>query len=407
VKKLKPSSLLIILFLSICFANPLTASANVTYTLHLSGVDSGIAGQISNSMSEAVGYYNQYGEFDKQLNVYYSSGVPTAQANYDGVITFGGQRNTRVALHEMCHTMGIGTQSRYGNLMTDGTWDGPVANDLLSTMDGAGSVVHGDSQHFWPYGLNYDSEDSETNRIRHVQLVEAMRCDMGIGPCTGGEETGNVPEGYDYAGGEGDEICPDGTYNIAYGANGQFFFLYNQSGCIDCNNATFGDPLHGVVKSCYVQAVSSGDASDEDTSEGGITGTNLRIVNRACGMVMDALGNSNGSNIIIDTDDGTINQRFNITDLGGGEYSIQSAQEGNRSVDVWNWGTSNGTNIALYEYWGGATQRFYIEEVDNGYYRITPEIAPDQCLDAYGTSSGSNVGTWNYGGRSNQQWSIE
>ena len=133
----------------------------------------------------------------------------------------------------------------------------------------------------------------------------------------------------------------------------------------------------------------------------------LEPVNRACGMVMGALGNSNGSNIIIDTDDGTINQRFNITDLGGGEYSIQSAQEGNRSVDVWNWGTSNGTNIALYEYWGGATQRFYIEEVDNGYYRITPEIAPDQCLDAYGTSSGSNVGTWNYGGRSNQQWSIK
>jgi hypothetical protein len=187
--------------------------------------------------------------------------------------------------------------------------------------------MNGDSQHIWPYGLNYDSEDSATNRVRHILIVQAMRCDMGIGPCQGGG--------------------------------------------------------------------------------GGITGTNLAIVNRASGKVLDAFGNSNGSNVIIYTDYGTANQRWNISDLGGGEYSIRSAQSGNRSLDVWNWGTTNGTNIALYGYWGGDPQRFYIDEVASGYYRITPVISTGQCLDANGTANESNVSTWSYWGGTNQQWAIE
>lgn len=304
------------------------ARADITYSLHLNGVDSGIATQISNSMAQAVNIYNANGTFDKHLNVYYSAGVPTAQANYDGVITFGGARNTRVALHEISHTLGIGTYSAYWSLMTGGNWYGPAANALLSGFDGPGSVMHGDSQHMWPYGLNYDSEDSNTNRIRHVAIVQAMRCDMSIGPC----------------------IDDGGTVSIE--------------------------------------------------------GNNKTIVNRASGRVLDAYGNSNGANLIIYTDYGTANQRWNITHLGNGEYSIRSAQSGNRAMDTWNWGTSNGTNMALYNYWGGGAQRFYIEEVESGWYRITPVIATDQCIDAYGTASGDNVGTWSYWGGHNQQWGI-
>lgn len=302
-------------------------ASNITYTLHLGGVDGGIANQISNSMAEAVGLYNQHGDFTKHLNVYYSSGVPTAQANYDGVITFGGSRNTRVALHEIAHTLGIGTHSGYWNLMTGGTWDGAVANDVLSGFDGPNSVMNGDSTHMWPYGLNYDNEDGATNRVRHIQIVEAMRCDMGIGPCPGGGS--------------------------------------------------------------------------------GIAGNNRKIENRASGKVMDAFGNSNGANVIIYSDYGTPNQRWHIASLGGGEYSIRSAQSGNRALDVWNWGTENGTNIALYDYWGGDPQRYFIDSVGGGYYRITPVISTGQAVDAFGTANESNVGTWSYWGGSNQQWSIQ
>lgn len=319
------------LLVFMCFGLGLfpAANASITYTLNLNNVDTSIANQISRSMSEAVNIYNANGNFNKHINVYYSAGVPTAQANYDGVLTFGGMRNTRVALHEISHTLGVGTHSAYWSLMTGGQWHGPEANRMVAEYDGGGSTLRGDGQHMWPYGLNYDSEDSQTNRVRHVKIVQALRCDMAIGPCSDG--------------GQGTTV---------------------------------------------------------------IEGVNRVITNRASGKVLDAYGNRNDANLIIYSDYGTANQRWQITHHGNGEYSIVSMQQGGRAMDTWNWGTENGTNIALYQNWGGASQRYYIEEVEPGWYRITPVIATDQCVDAYGTSNASNVGTWTWWGGRNQQWSI-
>lgn len=42
----------------------------------------------------------------------------------------------------------------------------------------------GDANHFWPYGLNQDSEGAEINKQRNVAMVYAQRADMGIGPAT-------------------------------------------------------------------------------------------------------------------------------------------------------------------------------------------------------------------------------
>lgn len=156
-------------------AAPSVLSADVTYWL-----DSSVPGDVAASVQEAVAIYNKYGSFNKHLTVYFNTGVPTAQANYDGVITFGGSRNTRVALHEMGHTMGIGTYWRYGELMSGGVWQGPYGRNLGIEMGGYADGVHGDGTHIWPWGLNYDDEDSFTERIKHVRIMAAMRCDMGI-----------------------------------------------------------------------------------------------------------------------------------------------------------------------------------------------------------------------------------
>jgi len=43
-----------------------------------------------------------------------------------------------------------------------------------------------------------------------------------------------------------------GTHEVAYGANGQFFYQ-NISGSTSCSNSVFGDPDQGVVKTCYYQ----------------------------------------------------------------------------------------------------------------------------------------------------------
>ena len=127
------------------------------------------------AMQSAVGRYNAYGDFGNyNIYVYYNAGIPTAQASYLGSIGFGGTYpNERVTMHEMAHYLGSGT---YG-----APWDGLRGETLVDQFDGHEANLNGDSIHFWPYGLNYDSEGSEINKQRHVALVYAQRADMGIG----------------------------------------------------------------------------------------------------------------------------------------------------------------------------------------------------------------------------------
>jgi fibronectin-binding autotransporter adhesin len=137
---------------------------------------------IVSAMNAAVALYNANGHFPKHLTANYNSGVPTAQANYNGWIDFGGSISTRVALHEISHTLGVGTYWNWDNKRNTSTklWTAPRALARLALFDGAGAVLHADGVHFWPYGLNYDYEDGTTNRVRHIKMVSAMRWDMGI-----------------------------------------------------------------------------------------------------------------------------------------------------------------------------------------------------------------------------------
>ena len=135
---------------------------------------------IIKAMDGAVGLYNEIGEFDKIVTANYSPGTPTADANYDGWINFGGQIGKRTALHEIGHTLGVGTCSRWKELLVDGKWTGTTANALLKSFDGGKAELHGDRQHFWPYGLNFDAESSPEKDRRHVRMIAALRDDMGI-----------------------------------------------------------------------------------------------------------------------------------------------------------------------------------------------------------------------------------
>ena len=155
--------------------------SDVTYSLHLGGVDSSIAATITNSTQEAVAIYNKYGSFNKHLNIYYNSGVPTAQASYNGTITFGGSKNTRVAMHETAHTFGMGTTSAYANLISTRVWTGLYGNlAQFQTYNSYTDGLHGDGHAIWPGGFNYDDEDGSIQRIWHTRIMAAIRADMGI-----------------------------------------------------------------------------------------------------------------------------------------------------------------------------------------------------------------------------------
>lgn len=162
------------------------AEGRVSYTLHKSDNpnedEQDAYSRIKTVMDSAVYIYNKYTNLSKFINVYYAPGVPTAEASSNGDLRFGSERSymfVGTALHEMGHTMGMGTTTEYKNMIVNGVFQGERAQALVKELDGPDAELHGDGQHFWPYGLNYASEvKSEQDLINHARIVEAMYQDI-------------------------------------------------------------------------------------------------------------------------------------------------------------------------------------------------------------------------------------
>jgi hypothetical protein len=145
-------------------SNP-TADQQAAYTL------------ITSAMNAAVARYNNLSDLGKSITVRYDTSVPTADGNLNGTIRFGGNRSymtERTALHEIAHTIGVGTSSGWSSLGGSGTWTGAQATALVRQFDGSSAKLSTGGGHFWPYGLNYENEFSGTAADRHVQVVAAM-----------------------------------------------------------------------------------------------------------------------------------------------------------------------------------------------------------------------------------------
>ncbi|KQV93724.1 MULTISPECIES: hypothetical protein [Streptomyces] len=145
-------------------SNP-TADQQAAYTL------------ITSAMNAAVARYNNLSDLGKSITVRYDTSVPTADGNLNGTIRFGSNRSymtERTALHEIAHTIGVGTSSGWSSLGGSGTWTGAQATALVRQFDGSSAKLSTGGGHFWPYGLNYENEFSGTAADRHVQIVAAM-----------------------------------------------------------------------------------------------------------------------------------------------------------------------------------------------------------------------------------------
>jgi autotransporter-associated beta strand protein len=149
---------------------------------------------IVSAMNEAVSVYNANGFFDKRVTANYNASVPTAQASYSGWIDFGGSISSRVALHEISHTLGVGQVPAWNTNRTDNKWTGAYGVARVKLYDGASAVLNADTMHFWPYGLNYDDENTPTKWNRHCRMVSAMRRDMGI---VGDSDSDGLPDDWE------------------------------------------------------------------------------------------------------------------------------------------------------------------------------------------------------------------
>lgn len=63
------------------------------------------------------------------------------------------------------------------------------------------------------------------------------------------------PQGYLWCADDGDSFTFSNTVNVAYGAEGQFNYLYGVTGTITFNTATFGDPINGGTNAGYYKIV--------------------------------------------------------------------------------------------------------------------------------------------------------
>lgn len=162
-------------------------SGNITYTLYRESNptqdQSDAYRKIVSAMDSAIWYYNKYTTLSKSLNVYYNTGVQTADANFNGTIRFGTSRSYMVvhtAMHEIAHTIGIGTTTEYRNLIRNKIFTGTHATAKLREItDDPSAVVNGDNQHFWPFGLNYANEITGVkDLINHCHIVNAIYQDL-------------------------------------------------------------------------------------------------------------------------------------------------------------------------------------------------------------------------------------
>ena len=182
------------------------------------------------------------------------------------------------------------------------------------------------------------------------------------------------PDGYTFATDEGGTVNVSGTVNIAYGANGQFEIVKNVSSNRACNNATFGDPIPGVKKACYIQQVSTTNPNPTppttgNCSFGAPTSASLPSLDKADYSNIYVLGDgpnlSNLKRFRISWNAGTkkVTQFAFNTRNGNPDYYVdlrgnieQNFGSGNPSVSISGsglgidgdyWVTKNGNNFAM------------------------------------------------------------
>jgi len=158
-----------------------TFSGQLTWTLTSTGVPADVQTRITNAMNGACARYNAYANWPaRTLTVEYNTGVATADGSTNGNIRFGptaSYQAVRTAMHEIGHTYGVGLSSGWSANISGGLFVGITAVDAIHSFDGPNAVINTGGGHFWPYGLNYDNEWSETNAYRQVKMVWAMRAD--------------------------------------------------------------------------------------------------------------------------------------------------------------------------------------------------------------------------------------
>jgi F5/8 type C domain/Ricin-type beta-trefoil lectin domain-like len=299
-----------------------TASSQASLTWHWNSVptDSAIQSAIASAMDSAVASYNTYSNYTYDIGVIYDSSVATADASYLGQIRFGGSRNYRVAMHEMSHYLGTGTYSAWSGLVVNGRWIGVHANAAMQSYDGPSAGIGCDTQHYWPYGANQDSEGVNPQRL--VGLVGTFRRDMGLADLTLGYAPGtyrlrNRATGkmLDTNGSTADSAQMQ-QYTDEATTDQQWTLALVSSDIFTLTSVSSSKRLDSLGNTADGSAVGQSTASTSTTQQWRIQRTDsgyFKIVNVANGKCLDAGGQiTDGSGMQNQTIDSSIDQEWKL-----------------------------------------------------------------------------------------------
>jgi len=291
----------------------ITAQAAMTWYWVSVPSDTAIRDQIAASMNTAVGRYNTYANYGSNVAVEYVPGVPTAQASWGWRIQFGGSRNARVAQHELAHYLAIGGgHTAWNNNRSGNSWTGVNGLARVKAFDGDSATLGADTNHFWPYGWNYDSEG--TYPERNIGVVGAMRKDMGLDDPTLG-------------------IAP-GTYRLVNRASGRYLDNY-------------GYTTDGAT-------VRQHDGSGSNNQKWVVTivsGTYFKLQCVTGGKYLDTLGNTADDTPVGQWAGGSSNnQQWTLTQTDSGYFKLINRGNG-KCLDTGG-ATANGT---VMENWGSGS----------------------------------------------------
>ena len=142
------------------------------------------------------------------------------------------------------------------------------------------------------------------------------------------------------------------------------------------------------------------------------SGSGYSILNAKSGLALDIYGGktANGTNMIVYTSKGSTNQQFKIDEtqlVSTGTYVLTSELALPLVLDAEGTSSSSEGNIELGRSLGTSSQKFRITHLGHGAYSIVNEASGKAVTVAGGSNgNGANVGQADYEGLDNQKWLI-
>ena|GEM_PF-628525 len=302
----------------------------------------------------------------------------------------------------------------------------PIVIDLAGYAQNYGAGLATDSGSSTTYGQLLENYDPKHNILFSVHMYAGFNNSANISNCMSGYYNANLPLvigefGYNYNNGSNNLGCTVNANLVMQYANqyGYGYIAWSTQGNDSANawldlmtswntttawgNTVFYNTSYSISNSAQPASIFNSGGSQT------IANGTYKIVNRNSGLALEAYnwGTTDGATVDQWAYNGGNNQRWSVSYLGNGQYSITNVNA-NKVLDVTNTGGS-GTLVDLWSSNNGSNQKWTVTATSGGYYRLSPSYNSGLALDVYGNSTGNGgaIDVYTSNGGNNQQWAFQ